>query len=73
MYEKQIFLLILQNYLCVLNSADAKKIIRNYNRVAQVLLEYEILYHSAWVNSVDACREGTLHSLNIFTIITAGN
>ncbi|XP_071095783.1 dynein axonemal heavy chain 8-like [Haliotis cracherodii] len=36
-----------------LASEDARKIIRNYNRVAKVLVEFEILYHSAWVKSVE--------------------
>lgn len=34
---------------------DAKKIIRSYNKVARVLLEYEVLYHRAWMQQVDYC------------------
>ena len=32
--------------------------IRMYNRVSQVLMEFEVLYHNAWVNSVEAVSEG---------------
>ncbi|OWF42162.1 dynein heavy chain 8, axonemal-like [Mizuhopecten yessoensis] len=35
-----------------LKSDDAKRIIRNYNRMMRVLLEYEMLYHEAWKKSV---------------------
>uniref|UniRef100_A0A8C8CG82 Dynein, axonemal, heavy chain 5 n=1 Tax=Oncorhynchus tshawytscha TaxID=74940 RepID=A0A8C8CG82_ONCTS len=33
----------------VLATPEAKRIIRNYNRVARVLLEFEMLYHSGWM------------------------
>lgn len=36
----------------VLATPEAKRIIRNYNRVARVLLEFEMLYHSGWMNQV---------------------
>eukprot|EP00105_Crassostrea_gigas_P037004 XP_019921152.1 PREDICTED: dynein heavy chain 8, axonemal [Crassostrea gigas] len=32
---------------------DARRIIKKYNRIAKLLLEYEILYHLAWKDSVD--------------------
>ena len=41
----------------ILKSPEAKKVIRMYNRVAQVLMEFEVLYHRAWVKSVDAVYE----------------
>lgn len=36
----------------VLDTAEAKHIIRNYNRVAKVLLEFEVLYHQGWMAQV---------------------
>lgn len=42
----------------VMDSAPAKKIVYVYNLMSQVLLEYEILYHMAWLKSVDAVVEG---------------
>lgn len=30
----------------------AKTIIRTYNRLSKVLIEYEILYHRTWVTQV---------------------
>lgn len=35
-----------------LQTAEGKKIIKNYNRVAKVLLEFEVLYHREWVRQV---------------------
>lgn len=31
---------------------EAKKIIRNYNKLAKVLLEFEVLYHRGWLRQV---------------------
>lgn len=42
----------------VLKSNDAKRIIRNYNKIAKVLLEYEVLYHRAWLRQVDLAKTG---------------
>ena len=36
----------------VLDSQDAKRVIHNYNRLAKVLVEYEILYHRGWLRQV---------------------
>ncbi|XP_077576575.1 dynein axonemal heavy chain 5 isoform X2 [Stigmatopora nigra] len=49
----------------VLSIPEAKKIIRNYNRVATVLLEYEILYHQSWMKKVEDARSGLKSSLLI--------
>ncbi|KAG7262553.1 hypothetical protein CRUP_029774 [Coryphaenoides rupestris] len=38
-------------------------IIRNYNRVARVLLEYEMLYHHGWMQQMDGARLGLQASL----------
>ena len=35
-----------------LDTSDAKRVIRNYNRLAKVLVEYEILYHRGWLRQV---------------------
>lgn len=40
----------------LLSTPDAKHIIRNYNRVAKVLLEFEVLYHQSWMAQV-SCLE----------------
>lgn len=36
----------------ILQTADAKRIVRNYNKVAKVLLEFEVLYHRGWLRQV---------------------
>uniref|UniRef100_A0A4W5PTB6 Dynein axonemal heavy chain 5 n=1 Tax=Hucho hucho TaxID=62062 RepID=A0A4W5PTB6_9TELE len=40
---------LFQEHPGVLATPEAKCIIRNYNRVARVLLEFEMLYHSGWM------------------------
>jgi len=42
----------------VLKSAEAKTIIRKYNKVAKVLLEFEVLYHRGWLRQVDCAKAG---------------
>ena len=32
----------------LLNSVEGKKIVKTYNKIASVLLEYEVLYHRGW-------------------------
>ena len=36
---------------------DAKRIIKKYNRLAKLLMEYEILYHLGWKNSVEVATK----------------
>lgn len=44
----------------VLKTEEAKKVIRNFNRVSKVLIEFEMLYHRAWQRSLDDIRGGEL-------------
>ena len=41
-----------QQYPAILQSAEAKRIVKTYNKVAKVLLEYEVLFHRAWLREV---------------------
>lgn len=43
---------LFQKHSTVLQTEEAKVIIRNYNRVAKVLLEFEIVYHRGWLQQV---------------------
>ena len=52
------FIYIFQNHPDVLKSMHAKTIIKHYNKVAQVLIEYEMLYYRAWKESVLAAKQG---------------
>ncbi|EDQ85635.1 uncharacterized protein MONBRDRAFT_29039, partial [Monosiga brevicollis MX1] len=47
----------------VLKSAEAKKIIKTYNKLGHVLMEFEMLYHRGWWRAVDACQSGLNASL----------
>uniref|UniRef100_A0A3Q3BB94 Dynein, axonemal, heavy chain 5 n=1 Tax=Kryptolebias marmoratus TaxID=37003 RepID=A0A3Q3BB94_KRYMA len=51
---------LFQEHPDVLSTPDAKKIIKNFNRVARVLLEYEILYHHSWMTKVQAGLQASL-------------
>jgi dynein heavy chain len=42
-----------QQHPTVLRNAGAKPVIRNYNKIAKVLLEFEVLYHRAWLQQVN--------------------
>uniref|UniRef100_A0A673GVC6 Dynein heavy chain 5, axonemal-like n=1 Tax=Sinocyclocheilus rhinocerous TaxID=307959 RepID=A0A673GVC6_9TELE len=44
----------------LLSTPDAKPIIRNYNRVAKVLLEFEVLYHQNWMAQVSLGLQASL-------------
>ena len=41
-----------QKYPTILQNPEAKKVIKNYNKLAKVLLEFELLYHQAWMKQV---------------------
>ncbi|CAJ1061772.1 dynein axonemal heavy chain 5 isoform X1 [Xyrichtys novacula] len=47
----------------VLSTPEAKRIIKNYNRVARVLLEFEMLYHQSWMSKMKDARVGLQASL----------
>ncbi|XP_076594401.1 dynein axonemal heavy chain 5 isoform X4 [Chaetodon auriga] len=47
----------------VLSTPEAKRIIRNFNRVARVLLEFEMLYHHSWMKKMEDARVGLQASL----------
>lgn len=36
-----------------------KKVIANYNKTMKAFLEFEILYHRAWIESVNYAHQGT--------------
>ncbi|XP_070691188.1 dynein axonemal heavy chain 5 [Pempheris klunzingeri] len=54
---------LFQQHPGVLSTPEAKRIIRNYNRVARVLLEYEMLYHHSWMKKMEDARVGLQASL----------
>ena len=47
----------------LLKHPEAKKIVRNYNKMAGVLLEYEMLYHRGWCRAVEAAKGGLAAAL----------
>ncbi|XP_069770267.1 dynein axonemal heavy chain 5 isoform X3 [Narcine bancroftii] len=47
----------------ILQTAEAKCIVRNYNKVAKVLLEFEVLYHRGWLRQIEIAKAGLQASL----------
>ena len=43
---------IFQQQHRLLEGGESKKIIKNYNKLAKVLLEFEVLYHRGWLRQV---------------------
>ena len=43
---------IFQQHPTILQGIEAKKIIKNFNKLAKVLLEFEVLYHRGWLRQV---------------------
>lgn len=42
-----------QQHPAVLQTPEGKCIIHNYNKVAKVLMEFEVIYHRAWLQQVN--------------------
>ncbi|XP_075265378.1 dynein axonemal heavy chain 5-like isoform X2 [Convolutriloba macropyga] len=49
----------------LLKSTEAKKIVKNYNRMVSALLEFELMYHRTWFKAVEIARSGMNSSLLI--------
>lgn len=43
---------VFQRHGNLLQGSEAKKIVKNYNKIAKVLLEFEMLYHRGWLRQV---------------------
>eukprot|EP00931_Biecheleriopsis_adriatica_P081370 TRINITY_DN5469_c0_g1_i3.p1 TRINITY_DN5469_c0_g1~~TRINITY_DN5469_c0_g1_i3.p1 ORF type:complete len:4660 (-),score=1275.41 TRINITY_DN5469_c0_g1_i3:88-14067(-) len=46
------------NPLVLAGGKESKRIIRLYNKMVKTLVEFEIVWHQAWVNSIDATKAG---------------
>lgn len=64
-----------QKYPTILQTPEAKKIIKNYNKLAKVLLEFEVLYHQAWMQQVELSTYMILScnfvKLNLFSLLAS--
>ena len=54
----------------ILMHPDAKKIVKNYNQLASVLVEYEVLYHRTWLKQVELVLTGVHASLIVKNLET---
>ena len=49
---------VFEKHPSCLKTTDAHKIIRHFNQLATVLLEFEVLYHRAWSKQVEIAKTG---------------
>ncbi|XP_075937500.1 dynein axonemal heavy chain 5 isoform X1 [Anarhichas minor] len=63
---------LFQQHPGVLSTPEAKRIIKNFNRVARVLLEFEMLYHHSWMKKMEDARVGLQASLLVRSPETGG-
>ena len=42
----------------LLATPEGRKTVKNFNKMASVLIEYEILYHRGWCKSVESMKAG---------------
>uniref|UniRef100_A0A8C8LR66 Dynein heavy chain 5, axonemal-like n=1 Tax=Oncorhynchus tshawytscha TaxID=74940 RepID=A0A8C8LR66_ONCTS len=69
MWSRQLFrkielpMSILKNKMVILKTPEMRKVIRSYNKMAAVLLEFELLYHRGWSQAVEMGRHGLNASL----------
>ena len=54
---------IFKQHPSVFQDKAGRRVVHMYNRVCQVLLEYEMLYHSAWLKTIDVVDEGLYTSI----------
>ncbi|GFO43348.1 dynein heavy chain 5, axonemal [Plakobranchus ocellatus] len=54
---------VFQRHGNLLQGQEAKKIVKNYNKIAKVLLEFEMLYHRGWLRQMEAAKSGLQASL----------
>ena len=47
---------VFQQFDALLKYPDAIKVIKGYNKMARVLVEYEVLHHQAWTQQVCYCE-----------------
>ncbi|KAJ8010647.1 hypothetical protein DPEC_G00077260 [Dallia pectoralis] len=69
MWSRQLFrkiefpMSILKNKIDILKTSEMRKVIRSYNKMATVLLEYELLYHRGWTKATEMGCHGLNASL----------
>lgn len=42
----------------ILSSAEGKAVIRQYNKISYMLVEFEVVYHAAWVKEISQLQYG---------------
>ena len=51
---------IFKRHPAVFDGSAGRRVVHMYNRVSQVLLEYEMVYHDAWLNTIAVVDGGSM-------------
>ena len=54
----------------IMKTDEARRVVRNYNRIQEVLLEFEMMYHGGWLRGLAAasqCKFPNLRSREAFS------
>ena len=57
----------------IFDSADAKKLIKQYNKIGRVLTEFEMVCHESWKNAVDVTISGLRSTILVLDPHANGN
>ena len=63
---------IFERHPSCLKTPEAFKIIRNFNQLATVLVEFEILYHKGWLKQVEIAKTGEWYSVFFCSTYNSG-
>ncbi|XP_027744226.1 dynein heavy chain 5, axonemal isoform X1 [Empidonax traillii] len=56
-----------ERHPAVLQTPDGKHIIRTYNKVAKVLMKFEVIYHREWLQQIELTKRGLQATLLVKT------
>lgn len=59
-------MLVFKEKTKILETEEAKKHVKNYNRLAQTLVEFELLWYRSWFNIIEQAMSG-LHATLLVT------
>lgn len=50
----------------ILSSVEGKAVIRQYNKISYVLVEFEVVYHTAWVREISQLQYGVYKTVQTY-------
>ena len=53
----QELVIVMQKMPEIMKTDEARRVVRNYNRIQEVLLEFEMMYHGGWLRGLAAASQ----------------